>query len=161
VAVAAILVGTAVWIEAPALWPKPGPSVDLLGINRTLTYYGSQTGYVSGSVTSGCPLCPLLVTAGTTVLVNTTWLEMDPWGSHVNYTFVNVTIRSPFPFLSIGSNQSTYSSHSMDEAGGPGGGSAYPIYLDIPYDSSALPRSGTIYIWINATASTAPYPYSQ
>ena len=162
--VAVVLAGTLVWVEASVIWAKPGPPVELLGINRTLAYSGGFSGFVSGSVTTGCPACPLLIPAGRTVVVNASWLTTDPFGSHVNYTFVNLTILSSYPFLgatSVGTNPPTeYSFSTMWEAGGPGGAWGQQLTLSIPVDSSRLPITGYIDEWINASASTAPYPSS-
>lgn len=156
------LIGTIIWIEAPAIWPKPGPPVELLGINRTITYNGSYSNYLEGTTTSGCPVCPLQIGAGATVTVNVSWISSDPNAFHLNYTFVNVTFRSPYPFLALewgaGPRPTSFSESLMWEAGGPGGWQGDPLPIDIPFDSGGLPSSGYIQEWINASASTAPWP---
>lgn len=156
VAVVAVRIGTVVWIEAPAIWPKPGPSVELLGINRTVNYSGSYSGYVFGTTTSGCPVCPLVIAAGTTVVVNASWIGASPVSSHLHYVFVNWTIQSPYPFLAIsyhpGDRPSVYTWHDSLEIGGAGGWEGIPLSIDIPFDSSGLPATGTIFEWINASA---------
>jgi hypothetical protein len=162
VAVVAILAVLLVASLTYWAWPRPGPPVKLLGINRTLTYSGNASGYVFGTITSGCPECPVTITAGATEVVNITWLTTDPFASHLNYTFVNVTIVSPYPFreyIPAGSNGPTlFRDHYMWSAGGPGGGDGLWISIEIPFDSSGLPATGTIVEWINASASNAPWP---
>lgn len=154
-----VVVGTFTWV----VWLRPGPSVTLVGIDRTLTYEGNYSGYVSGTITSGCLVCPLVMAAGSTVLVNVTWVSTDPLGSHLNYTFLNITIRSPFPFLALGwtppNRPSVYGDHYTFEAGGPGGATGDTLPIDIPFDSGGLPATGVIDVWINASANAAaPWP---
>jgi len=155
--VVAVVVATILWVEAPVLWPpKPGHSVTLLGIDRTLTYNGSRTGYVDGTITSGCPACPLVIQAGTTVAVNASWIGASPWTPGLHFVFVNWTIRSPFPFLALsghpGDQSSVYSWTDGDEFGEPGGWTGIWLNLSIPLDSSGLPATGTIQVWYNASA---------
>lgn len=157
IAVVAAIVGAVVWVEAPVIWPKqPGPPVELLGINRTLTYNGSYTGYISGTIANGCPVCPLTIDAGTTAVVNASWLSTAPLTSNLHYVFVNWTIHSPYPFLaeswSPPDRPSVYAWHEMWEAGGAGGAEGLPLSIAIPFDSSGLPPTGYITEWINASA---------
>ncbi len=152
VIVVAIIVVTVVWAEAPVIWPaKAGHPVELLGINRTLTYTGSYTGYVFGTIASGCVECPLVVDAGTSASVNASWLGANPDASHLNYIWVNWTIRSPYPFETVGS-ATEYTEHDSGEYGGPGGFQGVQLTFVIPLDTSGLPPTGTLYEWINATA---------
>ena len=156
--VVAIIVATILWVEAPVIWsPKPGPSVTLLGINRTLNYNGSTSGYVDGMVTDGCPVCPLVIQAGTTVTVNASWIGAgSPWIAGLHQVFVNWTIRSPYPFLALsytpGDRPAVYSWTDRLQIGYPGGWEGIPLEISIPMDSSGLPSHGTIQIWYNASA---------
>jgi hypothetical protein len=143
-------------------WPRSGPPVKLLGIDRTVTYNGSASDYVFGTITSGCSVCPVNIAAGANKVLNVTWLTTDPLASHLNYTFVNFTIVSPYPFIEYipagSSGPTMLTDHLMWTAGGPGGAIGFWISIEIPYESRGLPGTGTIMEWINATASNAPWP---
>ena len=155
--VVVVIVIAVLWAEAPIIFPpKSGHSVTLLGINRTLTYQGSQSGYVTGSIVDGCPVCPLVIKADTTVIVNVSWFAADPLSSGLHFVFVNWTIRSPFPFLaptySPGNRPSVYAWHDSWEAGGAGGFEGVVLTISIPLDSNPLPQNGFIQEWMNASA---------
>lgn len=164
VVVIVALTGTAVWVAAPMIWPKPGPPVELLGINRTVDYSGSFSGYLRGTLTSSCAFCPVRIDAGTTVTVNASWVTSNPLANGLNYTYLNITVRSPYPFLALmwgaGARPVVYTDSYMWTAGGPGGGSGIPLSIDLPLNSASLPASGYVQEWINASASTAPWPSS-
>jgi len=157
IALVAAIVATVLWVEAPVIWPaKSGPPVELLGINRTVSYSGGNSGYVNGTTTAGCPACPVVLRAGTTVAVNVSWLSVNPDASGLHFTFVNLTIRSPYPFLGAsgsGSDRPTvYSFQNSWEAGGPGGSWGIFLSFDIPRDPSELPPTGWVTVWVNASA---------
>jgi hypothetical protein len=149
IGLAAVLVFAIVWSEDPLLFVKQSLPVTLVGIDRTVSYEGNATGYVSGNLTSGCNVCPLSVHAGSTVTV-----VIGEWIANATSTpgrvvLMNWSVVSPYPFDAFSYIPPTpplvYSWHDTVTVGPYGnGGFGISLTIVIPYSYSNLPPTGNI-----------------
>jgi hypothetical protein len=150
----AIPAGTVLWAYSPSLFPpQHSPPVVLLGINRTVTYEGSTSGYLTGQLTSGCPSCPLTIPAGSSASLNVSWTDTRFAGTSLSYIFVNITINSPYPWEGpSGSGVFYHTDREFWEVGYPGGALGIPFTIVIPNTYSNLPAAGYVNVYVNASA---------
>jgi hypothetical protein len=103
---------------------------------------------------SGCPVCPVVIDAGSSASLNVSWVSSDPAAAGLSETFVNISINSPYPFYEGAPSAShlVYATSYMWTAGGPGGFVGDDLTFVIPYSYSNLPATGTIDVVMNASA---------
>jgi hypothetical protein len=155
IAVVLAVVGT-VWVTG-GFSSSPAPyTVSITDIYRNITYNGGESGYVGGTTTSGCDLCPLSIETGSTVSLKVLALNFST--TPPKSVQLNVTFTSTYPFEEVGSLSSspplvtaqTYQTGVFTT--GPGAGWTVWLTLVIPSASSAPSRTGGVEVSIVASA---------
>jgi hypothetical protein len=167
VGLAALLVFAVVWSANPYLFEKRSPSVVVTGITRTINYADEGPGNLSVRPMFGCPVCPLIIEAGSSAVVPI-WIGWSNMSAGFTAYF-NWSLHSPYPFgdvycanaafLPIGS-QLNYCNES-NQAGPYGGGEfAFAITISIPFQYTGLPPAANITFNMTATLVGQPWASS-